>query len=218
MLSVFGNGCAQANSPGVYTRLSQFNQWMKQKQAGVSYLQYTRQGYVEKDYDEKTVFNVKNVSQTPFTITNATIPKKENIEVVSIKDDQCFNKSLAFNESCSITVQVKTNMLGRGSFDLMIDTTNPDNKRTSMFFNSTTLEQESLDVASLVGSDNNIVKWWGGGDANWQTTTSKASQGDSAAASGQITHNEASVLLATIKSDRATEFNFDSFSFIGRWL
>lgn len=205
----FGNGCAEANAPGIYTRLSQFNQWMSEKQAGVSYLQYTRQGYVEKSYDEVTTFNVKNVSKTAFSITNAKISTKDNIEAATITDNQCLNKSLAYNDSCDIKVQVKTNTLGSGNFTLQIDTDNQGNKQEDMFFSSTTLEQESLDVAALVGSDSKFVKWWGGGDANWETNTSKTSQGDSSAASGDISHYESSVLLATISNDRVTEFNFD---------
>lgn len=205
----FGNGCAEANSPGVYTRLSQFNQWMDEKKAGVSYLQFTRQGFVEKSYQEKTTFSVKNVSQTAFSVTSATVSKKDNIELANITENQCSDKSLAFNESCSITVEVQTNMIGKGGFSLTIDTTNAVNKQAEMFFSSSTLEQESLDLTTLVGSDKDLVKWWGGGDAKWEVTTSKMSQGDSAVASGDISDYQSSVLLATIYNDRVTEFSFD---------
>ena len=205
----FGNGCALANAPGVYTRLSQFNQWMEEKKAGVSYLQFTRKGYVEKTYDEITTFSVKNVSQTEFSVTNAAVSQTNNIELATITDNQCADKSLAFNDSCDITVQVKTNMIGNGDFTLTIDTNNQINKQADMFFSSNTLEQEPLNLTNLVGSDGSLVKWWGGGDAKWETTTVKTSQGDSAIASGDISHFQSSVLLATIYNDRVTEFNFD---------
>ena len=204
----FGNGCADANSPGVYTRLSQFNQWLSEKQAGVSYRQYTRQGFVEKDYDEAMSFSVKNVSQTPFTVTQAKVTGLDNLEKADITENQCEGKRLSFDESCDIKIQVKTNQLGDGKFSLSINTDNPANQQADMFYSSNTLEQESLDLAALTGSSADLLKWWGGGDANWQSQSAKASQGDSAAASGDISHGQNSVLLATIDNDRVKSLSF----------
>lgn len=205
----FGNGCAEANAPGVYTRLSQFNQWMEEKKAGVSYRQMSRIGYVEETFEEILSYHVKNVSQTKFTVTNAAITDIENIEAANITENQCLDKELGYDDSCNISVQAKTNIVGNGGFTLQIDTTNAINKQVDLFTTSTTLEQESLDLAGLVGSDNELVKWWGGGDAKWEATTSKTSQGDSAIASGEISDWQSSILLATIYNDRVSEFNFE---------
>lgn len=205
----FGNGCAQANAPGVYARVSQYNQWIEEKKAGVSYRQMSRIGFVEGTFDELLSYHVKNITETAFTVTNAAISATENIESAAIAENQCLDKELAQNESCNISVQVKTNMVGNGKFTLKVDTTNPVNKQVEMYTTSTTLEQESLDFTGLVGSDNDVVKWWGGGDLRWEATTTKTSQGDSALASGEITHWQQSIILATINNDRVSEFNFD---------
>ena len=204
----FGNACAAANAPGIYSRLSRFNQWITEKTAGVSYQQNSRLGFVEKTYEEEAVFNIKNVAQAAYTVTNASISATDNLESAEIAANTCTGKILAFNDSCDIKVNVKTNMLGKGTFTLQIDTNNPENKQASMFFSADSIEQETLDMPSLTGVDKDHVKWWGGGDANWQVTTTKSSQGDNAVSSGDISHFQSSVLLATIDSDRVEQFDF----------
>lgn len=204
----FGNACAAANAPGIYSRLSQFNQWITAKTAGVSYQQNTRLGFVEKSYEENAVFTIKNLATNEYMITNAAIAETNNIESATLASNACSGKSLAFNDSCDITVKVKTNMLGQGAFTLQIDTNNPNNTQASMFFSSNSIEQSSLDMPTLTGADKDQINWWSGGDANWQVDTTKASQGDSSVASGSITDFESSVLLATIKSDRVEQFDF----------
>lgn len=205
----FGNGCAQANAPGVYARLSKFNQWLEAKKAGVSYLQYTQQGYVEQSYNEQVSFIIKNVSDTPYSVTDASIANLVNLDTAQIANNQCLQQTLNFDQSCHISVNVNTNMLGGNGFTLNVSTDNVSNKQVKMFFNATSLEQDTLDFPALVGSNKEHISWWQGGNAKWQAVSNKTSQGDSAIASGNITDFESSVLLATISNDRIEAFNVE---------
>lgn len=204
----FGEGCGLAGYPGVYARVSQYNNWIAEKKAGVSYQQYARQGFIEQSYDETIRFNIKNVSQTNYSVTAASVSAKDNVEKAEVSNNECLGKTLSYNDSCDIQVAVKTNMLGANNFTLTVATNNSVNKSADIFFSANSLEKETLDFPTLVGSDANLIEWWGGADAKWQAATDKASQGDSSISSGDISHYETSALIATIDNDRVSEFNF----------
>lgn len=204
----FGEGCALPGYPGVYARVSQFNNWVAEKKAGVSYQQYSRQGFVEQSYDEVLSFNIKNVSQSSFSVTGANVSAKDNVEKAEVSNNECLGKTLNYNDSCDIKVGIKTNMLGANNVTLTVDTNNAINKSADIFFRANSLEKDPLDFPALVGSDANLIEWWGGADAKWQAATDKSSQGDSSVSSGDISHYETSVLIATIDNDRVSEFNF----------
>lgn len=204
----FGNGCAQANAAGVYARVSKYNEWIEAKKSGVSYRQITRFGYVEKTYDNIVSFNIKNVGDDDFSVTNATVELKQALEVAEVSENQCLNKTLAFNESCDINVRVKTNELGAGGLVLNVETNDALNQSASMYYLTNTLDQEPMAMSGIVGSNDEHVAWWGGGALNWQEQTTNIAQGESAVASGDITHFQDSVLLATISNERVETFNF----------
>lgn len=204
----FGDGCAAPNAPGVYARVSKYNDWVEAKKSGVSYQQITRQGYVEQTFDEQAVFTIKNVGSDSFMVTNATIQDSQGLESVEVAENQCDGKTLSFDQTCDINVRVKTAQEGNAGFILKLDTNDAVNKEAVLFYGAKVLAQVSNNMNEIVGSDNNHVKWWSGGDLAWQVQTSKASQGDSAMASGDITDYQDSVLLATIDNDRIEKFNF----------
>lgn len=204
----FGDGCAAPNAPGVYARVSKYNDWVEAKKSGVSYKQISRQGYVEQTFDEQAVFTIKNVGNDSFMVTNAVIEDSQGIELVEVSQNQCDGKTLAFEQSCDISVHVKTAEAGNAGFILKLDTNDALNKEAVLFYGAKVLPQVSSNMNEIVGSNNDHVKWWSGGDIAWQVQTSKASQGDSAIASGDITDYQDSVLLATIDNDRIEKFNF----------
>jgi secreted trypsin-like serine protease len=203
----FGDGCAVANKPGVYSRVSKYNTWVTQKRAGVSYLQTKRNGYVEKEFDEVLAFNIKNVAQSEFSVIAATIIDQKNLAAVEIASNQCDGKNLTFEQSCDINVKVKADRIGEGSFNLKVTNSNQLNSEVTLAYNMNTLEPETLDMPTLVESDAEKVKWYGGGDARWQAQTVKKAKGDNAIASGDIADMQTSVLLATVSGDLASKLS-----------
>ena len=203
----FGNGCAEANNPGVYARVSQFNDWITAKTAGVSYPQFIRNGFVELEYDEVVDIEIKNVGQTAYQVTGVNVDDVNNIAPVTITNNTCENQSLEYNQTCTVSVKVAASNVGEGSFQVNLTTNKAENTDVPLFFRMNSLASESLDVATHAGSSDSIA-WWGGGDANWESQTTKVVSGDSAIASGTITDQQASVLLATINSDSVNKFSF----------
>ena len=204
----FGNGCAAPNAPGVYARVANYNDWVEAKKSGVSYKQINRQGFVEQTFNEQATFNIKNVGSDNFMVTNAAVVGAEGVELAEVEQNLCDGKTLSFEQNCDIKVRVKTNAPGNAGFALRVTTNDAINKEAIIFYGANVLEQESANMNEIVGSNNDRVKWWSGGDLAWQAQTNKASQGDSAMASGDITHFQQSVLLATIDNDRVEKFNF----------
>lgn len=200
----FGNGCAVADNPGVYARVSRFIDWVDQKKAGVSYRQFRRNGYVEQNFDEAVPITIKNVSQTAFSVTGLSVQDTNNLSPVTVVSNQCEGNELSFEQSCVIELQMTADRVGDGGFTLQLTTDHPGNQDVELYVSLNALEQEKLGVSDLVDDESGVVTWWGGGDASWQTQTTNVAEGNNAIESGDVSDFERSVLLATISDDTAT--------------
>lgn len=203
----FGNGCAAPNSPGVYSRLSKFNEWVAQKRAGVSYLQTKRNGFVEQEFDEVVTFNIKNVGTSEFGVTAVDIMEQKNLANANITENLCDTNRLASGQSCNIQVKIVADKTGDASFEMKVTTDNTINPVVVLSYTMSSLEKETLDMPALVESEAKYVTWYGGGDANWQSQTTKVANGDSAIASGDIIDLQSSVLLATVNGKHVSKLN-----------
>jgi len=200
----WGNGCALEGFPGVYANVGKFQQWLKQKQAGVSYRQTTRNGYVGQDFDEQLSFTFQNVGNQAYGLTAIAIENVENLTVVN-GENSCEGKTLSTEQSCDFNIQVKADQVGDGKFQIRVETNHPVNQSALMYFETFALEASALDMPQLVGADNSYVQWYSGGDQTWLAQTAKVSQDESAVASGDISHSQRSVLLASIKNPRVAK-------------
>jgi len=200
----FGDGCAVANKPGVYARVAKFNDWVAQKRAGVSYRQTLRNGFVENIFDEDITFGFKNVGQTDYRITSVAVVNADSQLTANVANNGCDAVTLSFDDTCDINVNVKSASTGNGGFTLRVGTNHPGNGEVDLTYSMHSLAPETLDMPELTGSSEAIT-WYGGSDANWQAQTAQTDSGTNAIASGDITDNQSSVLLATVEGSQASQ-------------
>lgn len=204
----FGDGCGLPDIPGVYARVSKFQDWIKQKKAGVSYQQKPNVGYVENGYEDVATFKFKNLSAIEYAITDINFTDLNNIAQPTVESNNCNSTALKQNESCEFTVKVTSTQLGKGGFNINVSTTHPENSLAEQFFSINALEKSTLDMKTLVDNNDNI-EWYSGGDAVWQAQTTKVLKGNNAIESGDIIDSQSSVLLAIIKKPEVNDFSFN---------
>ena len=194
----FGNGCALANSPGIYTSVPSLLTWIEQKKEGVSYLQNRRIGFVESGYENNEVISITNVSSSAFMVTNVRLQDEVNLVNLAVTQDTCSGVLLTQNESCDIVVDTSSASVGQSSFTLEANTTTTLVSEILVSVNFTSMPSTAIDMASAVGSDNSLQTWYSGGDAQWILQNNRAFNGTSSVSSGNIDDFGTSVLLTKI--------------------
>lgn len=205
----FANGCAEANFPGINARVPAFNDWIDQREAGVSYRQTRNIGFVESGYDETLTITVSNLAAESFAVQNPQLVDANNLSNLAIISDLCAGTVLAQNESCEISVKTTSSSIGESSFTLQAQTDNALNTPIQVDANFTALALSSVDIAEHTGSDEQRITWYSGGDSAWQVSSTAFSQGSTSVSSGDINNLQTSTLLAIISDANATSIDFD---------
>lgn len=204
----FGEGCAQANYPGIYTRVSQLLNWLAQKREGVSYRQNNDIGYVGAQYKEDYSISVTNLTGSAFTISNVQLLNELNLVNPTISDNQCEGTVLANLASCEIKVDTSPSMVGNSSFTLSATTNTALSTPIEINVSLSAINLATLDMETHVGSNVNFITWFSGGNRPWQVSSSRSDDNISSVASGNISDLESSVLLATINDAHAKRLNY----------
>jgi len=207
----FGDGCAIANAPGIYTSVPALNNWIAQKQEGVSYRQSQKIGFVEAQYSDTQIITISNLGEAAFSVNNARIQSTLNLNSAVITNNQCTLNVLQQNDSCDIYVQTAVSGLGSASFTLLASTNSALATPIEINASLNAIAPTNLDMTALTGSNNQYISWYSGGDNTWQVENTRVSEGASAAASGDISDLQSSVLLAKISDPRVTSIRFKYF-------
>jgi secreted trypsin-like serine protease len=207
----YGATCAVANIPGVYARVPKFINWVKQKKSGFSYTQTSHQGYVEQNYNGIVKLTFNNLSDTGFLIEQVEFSDLDNISQASLLTNNCNSVSIETGGECELAIAVATSGLGEASFIVKSNTNHPDNPLLTQTVLLNALEPTKMNLERILDINNDAITWFSGGDAQWVEQTSKVVQGSSAIASGDITDDQNSVLLAVIDSEKAHSLSFHYF-------
>lgn len=191
----WGVGCAAQGFPGVYTRTANFIDWVNEITKGIAIDQvfdFATQAITKAQSTKLEVFNNSHLdANLTFTINGDTN--------FTIANDNCNN--IAAGASCLLQVNYDAAKVGKHSANIVISS---DNNQIAT--SSTKLLAQTVSLANNIktqlSNTDNALTWYSGGNKSWQLDNTEA-----AIISGNITHNEDSVVLVTLSG--AGELSFE---------
>jgi secreted trypsin-like serine protease len=215
-ITSFGEGCANPDFLGVYTRVANYTAWINDTTrlpwtndtTGIPFSSQSHIGYEGIGHQSTDKLTLTNHTGTSITVESIDLTGSGDI---TIDNQTCTTDVIANLDNCTITVNYFASMAGNQLATLTVSY-NYDSTRTIQ------LEATGLSSIDASALDNNFV-WFSGGDAAWLSIPESGSTGGSAMRSGDIADNQASIIQAYITGPITLNFRWqasteDGFDFL----
>jgi hypothetical protein len=182
----WGFGCASPGYPGVFTRVSEFANWIEAISNGIAIEQLQDFGSVPVGVAQEATLTVRNHSDTQVSLTFAI----EGDIAFKLTSDNC--AQLPPQQSCEVKVQYNPLFPGQDSAYVTVIADDPNIATSRAKLRAIALGTAN-ELDGVAGPDNAFLSWFSGGDKTW------SSHGVLGVQSGIIGDFQESILMAVTK-------------------
>lgn len=195
----YGVGCADAAFPDVFTRVSNFTDWINSITQGVDF-EPNYDFPITPQYQAQTKrLSVTNNSQKTANLSFTIVSETDDNHGFSLTNDNC--TTVLANEVCQIIVSFDALTLGQQKIQIVM--TNHENIPTSPINISAQAVAETSSISSQLSNSTFGSQWFSGGDQIWLIDNT-----DTAIVSGPIDDDQHSSVLLTVSGEGVLSFDW----------
>ncbi len=191
----WGIGCAESGYPGVFTRVSEFKDWISTISDGIAITQRHEFPLALQGETQSTELQVNNNSQLTVALTFGIDGSGD----FTVDGSSC--ASLAAEANCQITVSYTPSSDGESIAEIII---NSDNGAvllgTALVVGNAVAEADEL--VGIAGEASEFVNWFSGGDLTWLANDLEGVE------SGTIGNVQESILTAQVEGEGQLDFDW----------
>jgi len=201
----FGNGCAQPNAYGIYSRVVNYLGWVASIQSGIILDSPAGFGYLPLNAVKTQSVTLSNGSTAAITIASVSV---DNLNF-TLNSETCTAVPIAAGAQCSMAITVDASVAGVKAATLNVNINGINTPLVSQL-----TAEILIPIAFVTPPDTLGLTWYGGGDLPWLIDpVILGPDGSSPVLSSDlITDNQKSVIMTELTGPGAFTFNWQSDS------